>query len=295
MVYCERCDRYFSHWEALYQHKRDSYAHWVCEQCDRDFNSQHARKEHWVQSSLHSYCQYCEEHFDDDEELELHYDLYHYRCRPCNWVFKNEYGLQEHYRQSSAHHYCFECKRDFSSENSLRSHLQSSVHQPRNVSCPFRLQGCNQLFVSRSALVQHLEMGRCPSGVDRNTVNRIVRQLDRQNIITDPSRLIAGSDNSSNIPPPQYLATQKSWNGSAYECYFCHATFRLLSALNQHLNSPRHQEKVYFCPLSSCRVRFNTLSALCQHIESERCGVSKFKAVQNALDGLVGGMKMLTM
>ncbi|KAF9260837.1 hypothetical protein L218DRAFT_871531 [Marasmius fiardii PR-910] len=287
MTYCQRCDRHFPHWEALYQHKRDSGRHWVCGDCDKDFASFHALQQHYVQSPRHSYCQRCDDHFDDDDELEEHYLDEHHFCPKCRQFFTNQYGLEEHFRQSERHHYCADCKREFQSESNLRSHRNSSIHQPKNVKCPF--SPCNMTFVSRSALLLHLEGGRCPSRVDRDTVNRVVQLLDKNNVITDP-RLITGPDQNA-----KFSATEKSWNGYAYECYICHSTYRTLPALNQHLASPRHEAKVYFCPLSSCHVRFTTLSALCQHIESQRCGVAKFKAVQNALDGLVGGMKLLAM
>jgi hypothetical protein len=111
-------------------------------------------------------------------------------------------------------------------------------------------------------------------------------------MITDPSRLLTNGSASQEVT---YYATDASWNGSWYECYLCHGSYRTLASLNQHLASPRHQQKIYICPLESCRTRFTTLSALCQHIESERCGISRFKAVQNALDNLVGRVARITM
>ncbi|ESK85451.1 proteophosphoglycan 5 [Moniliophthora roreri MCA 2997] len=290
MPYCERCDRGFPHWGALRRHERDSSQHNICNQCGLDFSTWTGLKEHWVQSSVHPYCQVCDRHFDDDGELFDHYETNHWYCRKCQRFFANEYGLSEHRRQSPNHHYCADCKRDFNSANNLRAHRQSSVHQPRNVMCPFK--GCGQGFVSNSALVLHLENGGCPSGVDRATVNRVVRQYDRNNVITDPSRLIAGARGLEQTT--KYSASEAAWNGRAYECYLCHKGYRSLNALNQHLASPAHQEKVYRCPLSTCRISFTTLSALCQHIESQRCGVSKFRQVQRAIDGVFGGMRLLT-
>ena len=168
-------------------------------------------------------------------------------------------------------------------------HLNSSVHRPKDVICPFR--GCDRTFVSRSALVLHLEEGACRSGIDRATINRYVRQYDKNNIITDPSRLLTSGADSDNT---KYYATERSWNGYRYECYLCHSSYASLVSLNRHLASPIHHDKIYICPASSCRSRFTTLSALCQHIESEKCGVSKFKAVQHTMDSLLGQMGRLT-
>ncbi|KAK7464318.1 hypothetical protein VKT23_006486 [Stygiomarasmius scandens] len=289
--YCGRCDRWFPHWRALQQHEENSSFHNICDDCGIDFATWTGLKEHWVQSPRHFYCQYCNELFSSFGWLENHYEEEHSYCRKCQKVFKNETGLHQHLRQSENHHYCAGCKRDFQSASNLNSHLNSSVHQARTVSCPFR--GCGQMFITRSHLVLHLESGKCSSGVDRATVNRFVRQYDKNNIITDPSRLLTGP-NSDPYSDTRYSATAQSWNGRAYECYLCHKEHPTLAGLNQHLASPRHQDKIYLCPLSTCRQRFPTLSGLCQHIESQKCGVAKFRAVQNALDDVMGRMRLLT-
>lgn len=140
-------------------------------------------------------------------------------------------------------------------------------------------------------MILHLESGGCRSGVNRRIVNQYVREYDRTNIITNPARLLTGGSSDE----VTYYASSAAWNGSSYECYLCHSVFRTLPGLNQHLASPRHQDKVYFCPLSTCRMEFSTLSALCQHIESEKCGVGRFQHVQIAMDNLVGRVGRLTM
>ena len=260
-----------------------------CDYCDIYFCSWHALQQHWIQSPQHDYCQRCDEHFDDDGELEEHYDECHFWCRKCRRFFKHMRGLMEHYRQSQMHHYCLSCHRDFQSESNLRAHLNSSLHKPKDFGCPLR--GCGLAFVSASALTQHMESGTCASGIDRDGVNRIVRQYDKSNVITDPSRMITAGGSGQQS---KFYATSRAWNGMGYECYLCHKTCRTLAALNQHLASPRHQDQMYICPLNTCRIRFRTLSGLCQHIESESCGVSKFRVVQNTMENLIGNMKRIT-
>ncbi|EGN93768.1 hypothetical protein SERLA73DRAFT_126614 [Serpula lacrymans var. lacrymans S7.3] len=258
MAFCDYCDRYFSNAHALSQHLRYSDNHnFPCWSCGVEFSTRTGLKEHYVQSRNHAYCQYCDEHFEDREDLIDHNHDNHSYCPSCNKVFKNDFGLHEHNRQ--VHHYCVSCKRLFVSASNLQAHMNSSTHRPRDVVCPFR--GCAQAFVSKSALVLHLESGKCQSGVDRRTVDRYV----------------------------------PAWNGAFFECYLCHTEFRSLDALNQHLASPFHREKVYRCPLTSCRVQFVTLSALCQHVESEKCGVARFKSVQNTMDNMFSKMGRLTM
>ncbi|KAJ7146603.1 hypothetical protein C8R44DRAFT_757866 [Mycena epipterygia] len=275
MADCYRCNRFFNTYSALRQHEH--------------FPTWTGLKEHYVQSRAHDYCQHCDTHFDSSTELEYHYQTDHHYCVKCRKFFRNALGLREHYRQSELHHYCVPCQRLFPSASNLQSHLNSAIHRPKDVPCPGK--GCGLAFVSRSALILHLEAGTCASGADRQTVNRYVRQYDTNNLITDPARLLTGGAGGSEV---KYYATNASWNGAAYECYLCHGGYRSLAALNQHLASPRHQDKIYVCPLNTCRNHFPTLSALCQHIESGSCGVAKFKVVQNTMDDLVGKMRRLT-
>ena len=123
----------------------------------------------------------------------------------------------------------------------------------------------------------------------------MVVRMDRNNVLTNPARLISGPDGYEPATVTKNWATERSWNGEAYECFLCHGTFRTLHALNAHLQSPRHQEKIYRCPnRTSCGLKFRVLSALTQHVESEKCGVHRFKEVKNALDSLTRGVRLLT-
>ncbi|KAJ7933296.1 hypothetical protein B0H13DRAFT_1592478 [Mycena leptocephala] len=230
---CNRCCRSFNSYSALMQHEQNSPNHHICNDCAKDFTSWQAPKQHFVQSSMHEYCQHCDTHFDDSEELEDHYQTDRHYCAKCRGFFQNALGLHEHYRQSTLHHCCVPCKRLFLSASNLTNHLNSSLRRPKDVPCPGK--GCGLAFVSRSALILHLESGTCKSGADRQTINRYVRQYDTKNVITDPARLLTGGGTSE----IQYTATERAWNGSAYECYLCHAGYRTLAALNQHLASPR--------------------------------------------------------
>ncbi|KAG8219330.1 hypothetical protein J3R82DRAFT_213 [Butyriboletus roseoflavus] len=286
--YCERCDRDFQSWPSYHQHISDSSSHNVCDDCDEDFDSWWGLKQHYVQSPRHHYCRRCDTEFEDDEDLIDHCLDEHDYCEECDRFFRNAFGLQEHNRQS--HHYCVDCRRFFNSESNLRAHLKSSVHRPKNVLCAFEHRGCRQSFVSKSAMILHLESGSCMSGADRTMINRWVRLQDRNNIVTVPSRLLTNGGAT-----PKYVATERSWNcfANAYECVLCHGTFRTLDALNRHLASPRHEERSYRCPLSTCLTKFHTLSALCQHVESESCGVLRFKAAQEGMDGLLDNMHRL--
>jgi hypothetical protein len=129
----------------------------------------------------------------------------------------------------------------------------------------------------------------------REQLNRLVIRADTNNYITNPSRLITGPLGWSEPPPSATTwATELSRNGDVYECFLCNATFRTLSRLNQHLQSPRHEDKIYRCPKADCRTEFVTLSGLCQHVEGGSCGVRMFRRVRDTMDSLTRGFNMLT-
>lgn len=190
------------------------------------------------------------------------------------------------------HHYCEPCDRVFASQSNLESHYGSSIHQPKDFRCPGA--GCNEGFVSQSALFQHWEAGRCPSGMTRAKLNENVIRMDRNNLVTNPARLIGGPSSLSTSTTTMW-ATERSWNGHAYECFLCHKDFNALTHLNQHLASPKHQNKIYRCPnLERCGVEFTAISSLTQHVERDKCGVQRFKAVKDAMDSLSTGLRLLT-
>jgi Zinc-finger of C2H2 type len=84
-------------------------------------------------------------------------------------------------------------------------------------------------------------------------LDRLVVRADTNNYITNPVRLLPGPLGRYEPPATTVtLATERSWNAlsMAYECFLCHKTFNSLPWLNQHLQSPVHQDKIYKCPKS---------------------------------------------
>ncbi|EIW62192.1 uncharacterized protein TRAVEDRAFT_164034 [Trametes versicolor FP-101664 SS1] len=294
VFHCQLCPSSFYWEDELFEHEDDF--HPICGPCNKRFSSQWGLTQHYVQSPRHAYCQKCRRLFPDWSALYSHYDEQHYYCSVCSSIFDFEVGLHEHRRQKHANLYCVPCKRMFQNANNLDSHRRSSIHQGRTVQCP--MQGCKGTFVSTAALVLHLESGACVSRMTRDAVNRIVVQVDRSNIITNPARLITGAPTSGGTTVTATWATQRAWNGTHYECYLCHRGYKSLHALNQHLQSSAHAEKMYRCPQgwSGCGAEFGTLSAFCQHVEGGKCGVRRFQGEFNRVMGqLSSGMKQLTM
>jgi len=285
--YCYRCKRFCAHESALHQHIRDSPRHNVCDVCqgDMDFKSLKDLKAHYVRSKAHAYCGQCDEHFAAhrlfDEHLSFIHDARRGMSESTERVDEDAAVLQNG-RQS--YHYCAECNRTFQSANNLDAHRRSATHQPKNVRCP--CEGCAQSFVSRSALILHLEYGICRSGVTFTSINKYVRQFDTECFITDRTRMVDGTED---------VTVNEGWNGVAYECHLCHSLFHKRYSLIQHMRSPRHQTKIYVCPQSTCRERFSAFSGLCQHIESGKCRVKQDQGVQTFVDRLVRRIGSMTM
>lgn len=151
-------------------------------------------------------------------------------------------------------------------------------------------------------MILHLEAGSCPSGWTRQKIDYKMRSLEAARpVMTSSQRLITGPTSQTRS---SWVATEDSYNYNerAYECFFCHRLFNSLAGLNQHLTSPRHAyatetgrdgEKLYKCPMDTCRRKFSTLSGLVQHAEQGGCGVLQLR-LQKALDGLTTRMKTLT-
>lgn len=122
-----------------------------------------------------------------------------FKCCDCNIFFKDIHALVAH-MESRAHRRplkpkisqkrekaslttstnteCTTCRRKFPSVQSLQQHNASVKHKPLGkLKCPIGTR-CRESFTSPSALVHHLESGKCSSGFDRDEVYRMVSSCD---------------------------------------------------------------------------------------------------------------------
>lgn len=118
----------------------------------------------------------------------------------------------------------------------------------------------------------------------------MIRERDRDGVITN--KQIEWHEGES----IQYSATDRAFNGSFWECYLCHKEFRKRNQLNQHLNSPRHKQEIYCCPnvKGICGKQFNELAGLFNHLESESCAFMRFEKVQQQVNDVVQGRRLIT-
>ncbi|CAD6578905.1 MAG: hypothetical protein ASARMPRED_008887 [Alectoria sarmentosa] len=238
--------------------------------CGRSFEAKGLRQ-HLDNSYAHSNeieCHWCFARWPThDGKLRLkHEQKFHWlKCKDCNWKFSTEDGLQEHIDEEHSPNYCYGCQRSFQSPNNLNQHLKSSVHVGKNVKCPW----CTNKFTNLTGVCLHLESGSCTSGINRDKINQYCREVDPSHIFTN--KQIGWHDKGS---ATTNVASQASWDGSFYRCYFCPKGFDKLSSLNQHLASPAHERRIYHCP--RCKREYIALSGLVNHMESESCGAFRF-------------------
>ncbi|KAI0834084.1 hypothetical protein F5Y06DRAFT_307153 [Hypoxylon sp. FL0890] len=235
---------------------------WECRDCYRTFAAWRSR----------------EQHMDALGHLPLDYE-----CHYCDDTYPNEQAVRKH--EMGSHYYCRDCNRTFMNANNLKMHLNSRTHRGQDIQCPF----CKTAYTTATGLAHHLERGACAQApfLNRDEVYKLVRSKDPAGLI---SKKMIGWHGS-----PSYEASRNAWNGFAYECYLCHNNFMSLTGLNQHLNSPRHQQALYHCPNRlNCSREFKTLAAVMSHLESEKCAYTRFENVQRTVSNLVSGDRRLT-
>ncbi|KAI0100271.1 hypothetical protein GGR51DRAFT_358644 [Nemania sp. FL0031] len=264
---------------------------WECDACYRTFGSYRALTQHQVavgheeEDPFKFKCQRCSYTFRTQYAADEHMDMnnhYKHRCSCCTTTLPTEAEIKEH--EVEDHYWCSDCERGFQNYNNIKMHLNSRVHRGNSISCPF----CKSLFTTAAGIAHHLETGSCPNAkrLNRDEVYKLVRRLDNDGLIANKLLEWEGSTT--------YEATSRAWNGHYFECYLCHRQFNTLQSLNQHLQSPVHQQKLYHCPNRfHCKKEFTTLAGLCNHLESESCGAMRFEAVQTQFQGIMRGDRLI--
>lgn len=158
---------------------------------------------------------------------------------------------------------------------SLNQHNASPAHKGKSYKCPF----CDNMFKTPSSIAMHIESG-CHR-INRHQVTAAAHNLGIIPQISIPRRIEGLSKQPQLV---NWFANENSFNGYSYECYLCHSTFKTLDRLNQHLNSPTHDESEFRCP--HCGSEFQLISGLVQHIESESCGIARFQHVAKHFESL---------
>ncbi|KAL7931338.1 hypothetical protein V8C35DRAFT_310146 [Trichoderma chlorosporum] len=191
-----------------------------CNRCKKFFRSREARKQHALDSSRHHVCRHCHNSVDfaTEERLNSHLEQVHNWCSSCDLLFDHPDDLEEH--DVDEHNLCLDCGSYFSSPSNLKNH--KLTHAERDVEC----FACYQKFVTEAAMVLHLEMGACPSGVDRSDIDYYAKECRQA---------------------AYYLN-----HDDKYMCPTCESRFSHMSGLLQHAESDYCEEdlKSWTSPLA---------------------------------------------
>ncbi|KAG0155495.1 hypothetical protein PDIDSM_1072 [Penicillium digitatum] len=298
MFECSTCDEEFW-WQEDCDEHMDDYGHWIeCETCNRTFRTKTACNQHmnavdhWAPTFE---CETCTSTFYSQHAANNHMNakghwLPKVPCEMCTTKFHTQQAAENHMRAKGHYkNYCQECKRKFTNENCLRQHLNSKTHRGTNIACPF----CRTGFVTASGVSHHLESGSCPraKALNRDRIHQIIQQLDPNGVVC--KKQIGWHDEQNST----YLVTDSAWNGDSWVCYLCKRGVNLRKALESHVNSPVHKEKVYHCLKRGCPKEFHSLASLFNHLESETCGFIRFEGVQQVhqqLHDAIRGRRMIT-
>lgn len=220
---CEACQREFVHDDALKQHRTALHERAHCQACNLSFHSRDDLRKHSAiahgnkcntcssgfasisllqdhqRSSDHCFCRQCNRLFTTASHLERHlrYALVHstqYHCCDCDRDFIDEQALSQHLQHkvhpakvdsSKPNEYpCAKCDRKFKTKPALYQHLSSLVHNPlSDIKC-VASSDCAARFTSPSAMILHLESGKCSSRMTRGKLNLLVQSNDHERVIS---------------------------------------------------------------------------------------------------------------
>ncbi|KAK0433203.1 hypothetical protein EV421DRAFT_1718777 [Armillaria borealis] len=193
------------------------------------------------------------------------------QCSQCDKKLRTRCGWIMHCQAMKDHNFCAECTILFSNRASLHSHKSSRAHKKSDIPCSM----CSKKFKAPSEIASHIESGGCNPNINRHHVSAAIHAMHISPPITI-TRRIEGPIN----PVVNFSATDRAFNGKAYEYYLCHAEFSTLQSPNLHLNSPVHDANEFKCPKRRCGRKFKVVSAHFEHIESESCSLARFTTVQ---------------
>ncbi|OJD18320.1 hypothetical protein AJ78_01633 [Emergomyces pasteurianus Ep9510] len=285
MYECETCPGTFRTQRACYQHMNDK-NHWAptfaCESCTREFSSQHSA---------------------DQRMNALGHWKPKFPCETCTQMFRTQNAADRHMRELGHYrNYCEDCGIRFQNQNNLEMCIM--IDKP---ACSISTQRSTAALVPSAHSVKPDTPPPAASPTASPTILREVPALALQILTVNPSSVqfasvtrtessqtssLPGTMNRMSITLLPTAHTTAS-PGSA----ICHRKFDSKSALNMHVNSPVHKQRVYHCPNSKrkCSKQFSTVAALFNHLESGSCAFMRFENVQQHMRSVLQGQKVITL
>lgn len=191
---CNLCRERFDGLQARQQHQRET-NHCFCSVCNSFFSKakHHILHVRNVQHNADYSCCDCGRDYPSTEYLDRH-------CCKCDQLYRSPARLERHFRSNPKHklhpqvarvevepatpqHECNKCCEVFATKKLLKKHKRT--HKPaRNILCPAGAS-CKKKFALPSALLSHLESGRCRSGMTRARLNTMVISNDAEGYIVN--------------------------------------------------------------------------------------------------------------
>lgn len=295
---CPRCDKSFAKQGPANDHC--SVAHpYKCGACSKAYINLRVLHGH-NRLSGHGFCRPCDQFFSNAAAVAEHRNTFihaaDFHCCDCNRDFKTQQALDQHL-QFKDHtsvkkvSECIECQREFPSQTALRKHRASLIHNPLSDLKCIASAKCKQRFSSPSALMHHLESGRCHSGLTRKELNQLVQKNDTDHLIStapaqrdiaeelqdrlssltltsNPTRTPISSEDSTPVMTP----TSDTGSGVPLSPYLGNLSPALSSTnLLAVQTRSRSQNIGLFCPLCPERPKpFSTLAGLEMHLASSK-------------------------
>ncbi|KAH6699413.1 hypothetical protein EV126DRAFT_443128 [Verticillium dahliae] len=174
--------------------------------------------------------------------------------------------------------------------------LRRNMFMPLNAVCG----DCGRSFTSLQARQQHMNaLGHRSPEATGGTSSSALQKCPANSVSTSSTILNntrwTATATVAHVTDLTYAVTDRAYNSliNAWECYLCHRAFNLRSSLNQHLNSPAHQQALYHCPSTRCGREFSMAGGLFNHLESETCGAMRFDDVQRHAQAMMNPDRLL--
>ncbi|KAF2793862.1 hypothetical protein K505DRAFT_325199 [Melanomma pulvis-pyrius CBS 109.77] len=297
---CPSCDPFDSH-EELLEARLSPIDKYSCPECKRRFAQKPSLEAH-QRESLHTYCYNCDILSPTRQAHALHMQSHapvpamtpssapQFWCCNCEREFKNEGTLEDHIccsgvgkggnkKRKKKQMKCKKCERTFKSRGALQQHLASVRHNPlSDIKCVADAE-CKKQFNCPSAQLQHLEAGRCMSGMTKAKLNAAIAANDTERIITSGGVTApwllednTSATSTSQIRSPILTPTSTEFFDSYPPSAILTPTSTLSTSTDFHSMltlQPRTRSGYQTCPLCppSCTRTFKP-SALQQHLSS---------------------------
>ena len=166
--FCVDCNLSFTSWDSHVLHLRNinHSPQYICCDCDRDYPGSDCLKKH---------CCSCDTVYRSNSKLKQHFKAHPaHRLQPKAVRVEPEVNLT---------YKCSKCEKKFATKGDRKKH-RATHKPPRTIPCPVGSQ-CTKKFATPSALINHLESGRCRAGMTRGTLNELVRRYDPEGYIVN--------------------------------------------------------------------------------------------------------------